>query len=111
MEGVQGEGMDSDEIRRPGTRPRNPSKSNEIHGNPRFQLIGGGPGGGNGLRRNQWGPTLDLEIIGNPTKSMGILGFKWLEGVQGEGIDSVALVMLRHYASKSLEILQNQMKS
>ena len=72
MEGVQGEGMDSDGI---GWNPDGPTLDLEILGNPRFELIGGGPGGGNGLRCKTDAPTLDLEIIGNPTKSMEILGF------------------------------------
>merc|ERR1712139_321905 len=33
-----------------GTLPRNHPKSEAVYGNPMFQLIGGGPGGGNGLR-------------------------------------------------------------
>ena len=68
-------------IRCSDTRPRSPRKSLEIigiHGNHSFQLIGGGPGGGDRLARNRPesdAPTLDLEILGNPTKSMEILRF------------------------------------
>ena len=100
--------MDSAEI---GRKAGGPTLDLAIPANLRFQLIqliGGGPGGGNGLRCKTDAPTLCFEILGNPRFQLiggGPGGGNGLRRNPSQSVFPTLYLEILRNATKSMEIL------
>ena len=100
--------MDSAGIRRNPMARHSASKSFESY---EFQLIGGGPGGGDRLRPTGHAPTLCLEILGNPRFQLIGGGPGGGDGLRRNPPESAGIRRNPDGPTLDLEILGNPTKS